>query len=84
MQLHPSMIFGLNLTHQSLAARRVWSWRGWRSARLMLHRPIALQALLVQTLLVAPNVAVALRFEVGREPIHLGNSLIANHPRKIK
>lgn len=46
--------------------------------------PAALQALLMQTLLVTSNVIVTLRIEVRPKPIHLGNGLIAAHSGNIK
>jgi hypothetical protein len=80
------MILGLKLTLQLLAAHRIWSWRDWGPTRLILRRSrsLALQTLLVQTLLVTSNIVVALRFEVRRKPIHLSNSLVADNPGNVR
>jgi hypothetical protein len=78
------MILGLKLTLQLLAAHRIWSWRDWGPTRLILRRSLALQTLLMQTLLVTSNIVVALRFEVRRKPIHLSNSLVADNPGNVR
>ncbi|MEH2519569.1 hypothetical protein V1279_005142 [Bradyrhizobium sp. AZCC 1610] len=78
------MILRLKLTLQLLAAHRIRSWRDWGPPRLILRRSLTLQTLLVQALLVTPNIVVALRFEVRRKPIHLGNSLVADNTGRIK
>jgi hypothetical protein len=78
------MILGLKLTLQLLATHRIWSWRDWGPTRLILRRSLALQTLLMQTLLVTSNIVVALRFEVRRKPIHLSNSLVADNTGRIK
>jgi hypothetical protein len=84
VQLYPPTVFRLKLTHQLLAAHRVRSMRGPGLTGPMLRRPFALQASLVQTLLVTSNVIVALRFEVRRKPVHLSNSLITRYSGRTK
>jgi len=78
------MILGLKLALQLLAAHWIRSWRDWGPTRLILRRSLALQTLLMQTLLVTSNIVVALRFEVRRKPIHLSNSLVADPSGRIK